>query len=268
VYIAIHRDELDVARAHLAEDASAKWTRALLAEASGDTATLTVLLDGYRESLRAATPYYFHQLMSAGPDLVRWFMEAGDPETAEIVVGKLEEGAQRSQVASVHAEALSARGLIDGDADAQEQAVEIYRASPRHFHRALACQRAAVALAPREPQRAIALCEEALGVFEEAGAARDVRRTEATLRALGVRRGRRGPRKRPKSGWASLTVTEQRVSALVRDGLTYREIGERLFISRRTVETHVAHVFTKLGIASRRELADAVRERAVEPDRV
>jgi DNA-binding CsgD family transcriptional regulator len=65
-----------------------------------------------------------------------------------------------------------------------------------------------------------------------------------------------------------LTVTEQRVSALVRDGLTYREIGERLFISRRTVETHVAHVFTKLGIASRRELADAVRERAVEPDRV
>jgi DNA-binding CsgD family transcriptional regulator len=48
----------------------------------------------------------------------------------------------------------------------------------------------------------------------------------------------------------------------VGEGLTYGEIAQRLFLSRRTVETHVAHVFTKLGIASRRDLATIVAERS------
>jgi DNA-binding CsgD family transcriptional regulator len=64
------------------------------------------------------------------------------------------------------------------------------------------------------------------------------------------------PRRR-RPGWASLTAGERRVVPLVIEGLSYREIGERLAISRRTVETHVAHVFSKLGVRSRAELADA-----------
>lgn len=65
----------------------------------------------------------------------------------------------------------------------------------------------------------------------------------------------RGERKRPSTGWASLTPTELEVVKLVAKGLTNPEIGERLFIGRGTVKTHLAHVFTKLGIASRSELA-------------
>jgi DNA-binding CsgD family transcriptional regulator len=53
----------------------------------------------------------------------------------------------------------------------------------------------------------------------------------------------------------SLTDAELRVGDLVAQALTYREVGERLFISRRTVEGHVARIFTKLGVSSRRELA-------------
>lgn len=66
---------------------------------------------------------------------------------------------------------------------------------------------------------------------------------------------------RPPSGWASLTPAEQRVVDLVAEGLTNPEIGERLFISRRTVQTHLSRVFTKLGVTNRAELAAAVSRR-------
>ena len=75
------------------------------------------------------------------------------------------------------------------------------------------------------------------------------------------RPGKRGPRRRAEDGWDALTDSERRVVDLVGEGLTYREIGERLFISRRTVETHVARAFRKLGVRSRAELAAALIER-------
>jgi DNA-binding CsgD family transcriptional regulator len=65
----------------------------------------------------------------------------------------------------------------------------------------------------------------------------------------------RGERKRPSKGWASLTPTEIDVVRLASKGLTNPEIGEQLFTSRTTVKTHLAHVFTKLGVATRSELA-------------
>ena len=65
----------------------------------------------------------------------------------------------------------------------------------------------------------------------------------------------RGERKRPHHGWASLTPTEHRVVALVAEGLTNPEIAERLLMGRATVKTHLEHIFTKLAIHSRAELA-------------
>jgi predicted ATPase/DNA-binding CsgD family transcriptional regulator len=65
----------------------------------------------------------------------------------------------------------------------------------------------------------------------------------------------RGERKRPSTGWASLTPTEVEVVKLAAKGLTNPEIGERLFIGRGTVKTHLAHVFAKLGVTTRSELA-------------
>jgi DNA-binding NarL/FixJ family response regulator len=82
--------------------------------------------------------------------------------------------------------------------------------------------------------------------------------------ALGGERGRRPERaRRPGVGWDALTATEWRVVALAVRGLTNPEVGERLRISRRTVETHLSHIFTKLGVSSRVELAAVYgRERA------
>jgi ATP/maltotriose-dependent transcriptional regulator MalT len=73
----------------------------------------------------------------------------------------------------------------------------------------------------------------------------------------------RGERKRPSSGWASLTPTELEVVKLAAKGLTNPEIGERLFIGRGTVKNHLAHVFTKLGLATRSELAAEATRRGL-----
>ena len=71
----------------------------------------------------------------------------------------------------------------------------------------------------------------------------------------------RGERRRPSTGWASLTPAERPVAALVARGLTNPQIGEQLFISRRTVQTHLAHIFAKLGVSTRAELAAEVTRR-------
>jgi DNA-binding CsgD family transcriptional regulator len=93
------------------------------------------------------------------------------------------------------------------------------------------------------------------------GAYRDRARAEARLRALGVRR-RPGRTRAPAAhGWDGLTETERTVVALTAQGLTNREIATRLFVSPRTVETHLTHVFAKLDLTGRSALRDAVAAR-------
>jgi len=64
----------------------------------------------------------------------------------------------------------------------------------------------------------------------------------------------RGARSRPLGGWDSLTPTETKVAACVAEGLTNAQIGERMFISKATVKTHLAHIFKKLDVHNRAEL--------------
>jgi DNA-binding CsgD family transcriptional regulator len=73
----------------------------------------------------------------------------------------------------------------------------------------------------------------------------------------------RGERRRPSSGWASLTPAETDVVRLVADGLSNPDIAARLFVSRATVKTHLVHVFSKLGVATRAELAAAATRRGI-----
>ncbi|WP_231745028.1 LuxR family transcriptional regulator [Mycobacterium sp. IS-1590] len=108
---------------------------------------------------------------------------------------------------------------------------------------------------------AIAQLRETLGEndFEslwDEGAALSVE--EAIAYAL---RGR-GGRKRPASGWKSLTPTELGVVRLVAEGLGNKDIAARLFVSHRTVQTHLTHVYTKLGLASRVQLAQEAARHA------
>ncbi|GAA1956411.1 helix-turn-helix transcriptional regulator [Amycolatopsis minnesotensis] len=79
--------------------------------------------------------------------------------------------------------------------------------------------------------------------------------------AVAFARRTRGSRGRPSSGWASLTPTESQVVDLAVAGLNNPEIGSKLFMSRGTVKTHLSHVYAKLGVANRTELATAAAVR-------
>ena len=79
--------------------------------------------------------------------------------------------------------------------------------------------------------------------------------------AVSYARRARGERKRPRHGWASLTPTEEHVVALVAEGLTNPEIATRLLMGRSTVKTHLEHIFAKLGVTSRSDLASQAARR-------
>lgn len=110
---------------------------------------------------------------------------------------------------------------------------------------------------PEEAEAAFAL---ASGIADRAGATR--LSAEIARRSAPTAAPSRGPR--PRHGWDAITEAEGRVLALVVEGLTYRAAGERLFVSRRTVETHVASIFNKLGVRSRHELLHRWMQRTAE----
>ena len=84
----------------------------------------------------------------------------------------------------------------------------------------------------------------------------------STDEAIAYAQRRRGERKRPTSGWASLTPTERDVVRLVSEGLANKDIATRLFVSPRTVQTHLTHIYTKLGLTSRVQLAQEAARHA------
>lgn len=84
----------------------------------------------------------------------------------------------------------------------------------------------------------------------------------STKEAISYAQRGRGERRRPSSGWESLTPAELDVIRLVSDGLSNKEIATRQFISPRTVQTHLTHVYTKLGLASRVQLVQEAARHA------
>lgn len=111
------------------------------------------------------------------------------------------------------------------------------------------------AVAAEDPGAARALARAAHAEFERLGAAREVDRAAAVLRDLGIALG---PGKRSEG---LLSAREQEVLLLVATGLSNAEIGERLFISPKTVEHHVGKILGKLGLKNRSAAAAYVLER-------
>ena len=120
-----------------------------------------------------------------------------------------------------------------------------------HAQEELACAAAAAG----DRVRAVAAMEEAIAGYERVRSTVDRDRLLARMRGYGIRRGSRRAHRTQVSGWDSLTATERRITDLICDGLTNREIAARLYISPRTVQSHVSHVLEKTGLRSRVEVA-------------
>jgi DNA-binding NarL/FixJ family response regulator len=108
-----------------------------------------------------------------------------------------------------------------------------------------------------DPARAREQLERAEQELRTAGALRYRDEAAAELRRLGIR-GRRRPTEAPRRPVGALSKRELEVAELVAAGNTNREIADRLFVSVKTVETHLAHAFSKLGVSSRAALASTL----------
>ena len=267
--IAVHRDDQASAEAHLglvpaggageafAGAAYVPLARALLAERRDLTddarAILTDLLD------RTGTRPVYHRHIWL-PALLRLALGSGDGDLARAAARA---GAEEPSAATKTAVARHCAGLLDSDDDALDAAVAAYRAAGRPLQLAQTLEDRAVVLAERGDLRAARTAHaEASELYAGLGARWDLLRADTRLRRHGVQR-RRGPRRRAATGWDALTPAELTVARLVADGHPNPVIAASLFVSRRTVEVHVSHILSKLGVRSRVEIA---REAAGRPE--
>ena len=154
-----------------------------------------------------------------------------------------------------------ARGLIEQDPAALQRAAETYATT---LDRARALEDAGNAWAQQGDQaQATILLSQAYAVYQELGDADTLARVRSSLRAAGTRLRHWTHADRPAFGWDSLTDTERRIADLVAQGLSNRQVADRVFLSTHTVAFHLRHVFWKLGITSRVQLARIAAEQGV-----
>jgi ATP/maltotriose-dependent transcriptional regulator MalT len=264
-YIAVHRDDraraeqqLALGEAKLAEagpQTGAEFlvqTRVMLAEDAGDTAGAFAIVRGAwgladAMGFRLAFRYF-------GPTYIRMALAEGDREAARAAAQAVEQLSKTATTRSMAGVVLLCGGMVEADQAMLLEAVETLRAAGRPMEFATACEQGGAALGRSGPaERARELRQEAIAIYEGLGAYRDVRLASEALRGDG---GRKRPRvRRPTTGWESLSPTERRVVPLVVEGLSNAAIAERMFVSHRTVETHLYHLFHKLDVKSRLELA-------------
>jgi DNA-binding NarL/FixJ family response regulator len=265
VVLLVHRDRLNEADSLLAtgvplmasgQGALLLWGAALLAEARGQIAVAADLADRLASKLDQLGCPVRYRLV--GPDLVRLRLAVGDQVVPMSVVHVLDEVAAIADVPSITASALLSRGLIEHDPAAMQRACHLLESSPRVLDEALALDAYGTALAQTNTEAAVDIDRRARSLYVSLGARRDVRRIDERLRLRGIAPGRPLVETTLIEGYSELSPTEAAVAALVGEGLTNAEIGRRLYVSSRTVETHVAHLFEKLGVKRRAAIAGLV----------
>jgi ATP/maltotriose-dependent transcriptional regulator MalT len=193
-------------------------------------------------------------------------LERGEPDEAEGYIVRAEELAARLDLRLPTALALRGRAavlLARGEAAAAaECALESAKTADRvgaiivsAYSRALAGQ--ALAAAGDRPA-AVSVLRTAEAELDRCGSLRGRDQLRRELRKLGARAETRGPATGADGGIASLTRREREIADLVCDRRTNREIAAALFLSDKTIESHLRNIFVKLGVSSRVEVARAV----------
>ena len=271
--IHIARDEIDLARQRLAEATRAmdapnarygswlyiRWLEAYLMHHDGDTPGAGArLLEAVEFAGQFGAP---NAAVTLAADGVEWSDPNVDRDRMERVTLAMEELAEIGQAPIQQATALRCRAALDGRPELAVEAVRVLEPTSRRRDLIQTYAAAGAALVRAgDHSAARPVLEQGLAVAEQLGAGGLERSFRSMLRTVGAPSGVRNQRRRARSGWESLTETELLVVRLVRDGLTNAEIGLRLLISRRTVDTHLVNVYRKLGLSSRVALAARVAE--------
>ncbi|MEU4422658.1 AAA family ATPase [Actinoplanes sp. NPDC024001] len=194
------------------------------------------------------------------PDLVEAALRSGDRQTAKLAYADLDLAARASDTPRALALLERSRALLASPEQAEvhyRAAIEQFTGTPSHGDLARARLLYGEWLRRRRRRRdARTELAAALEMFTEVRANAFAERTERELAALGetVRSGV------PETDDAALTPQEASVARLARAGATNAEIAANLFLSASTVDYHLRKVFRKLGVTSRRQLRDALRE--------
>jgi DNA-binding CsgD family transcriptional regulator len=270
-FLAVHRDERTVAAGclraadrlpplthFLRSEASQLWmARAVRAEQRGDAAGAAAVL---AHTVRLDDRHSLYDRHLWLPELVRLALAVPNRDLACAAVAAAEADAAAEPLPMRICAARRARAILDGDA-----ATLLCTADSAQIlgplDRGQTYEEAAVLLAQTgEVVRARTALTEAVRCYLALGARWDIRRADARLRRYGIRRGPRAIRRRPTTGWAALTVTEEQVAALVAEGRSNPDIAAEMLLSRRTVQMHVSNILAKLGYRSRIDIArEAVR---------
>ncbi|MCZ7414788.1 LuxR C-terminal-related transcriptional regulator [Streptomyces sp. WMMC897] len=216
---------------------------------------------------------------------------AGRIEAARDELDRATDAARRLGMPRTLADALEQQGHLTGDISLRHEALAIRLDHGLRMYWPDSLESLAPAMAAPAAVRVLAAgdrAHEVMGLPRRPGGRRGYDATLAALRdelgagfpaawaegaalspdeAVAYARRARGARGRPASGWGSLTPTELTVARLAAEGLNNPQIAARLFMSRSTVKTHLAHLYAKLGVANRTGLAafPAAAGRAVAP---
>lgn len=233
----------------------AAWLLALFAMADGDPGSardwLRVPIEPERRSI---LPRYPLEVIDE-IHLARIALAAQDDELATQALTNASRRAELNpEIVSVAATFAHVRGLLNASQADLETAVALFDSGPHRLALASALEDLGTSLAATDREPGVEVLGRALAAYTEMGATWDARRVRGRLRDLGVRR-RIVATEAEDGGWAAMTASELDVARLVAEGLTNRQVAERLFVSPHTVNSHLRHVFAKLGINSRVELA-------------
>jgi len=245
----------------------AAWLLALQAQAAGDPAQARRWLTARGEKERLSLFPLLPLDPADDPHLVRIALASGDQELAESATADAERRAEINPgVPAFQASAAHARGLLTGDPALLARAAGLLSSGQRRLALASALEDLAVAeIRAGHPDQAVAALDRALAIHAGCGARWDLARVRRRLRQLGINR-RLPAEHRPALGWAALTESQLAVVRLVADGLSNREVAERLYVSPHTVSGHLRHAFEKLGINSRVALTRVAAQHP--PDRI
>lgn len=242
------------------------WLLALLSSADGDHAQARRYLCALGEASRLDVLPRFLPDVTDEIELARIATQVRDTDLAEAAMRSARDRAELNPgVFSIAGTLAHIRALMHDDGDAFAEAIENFEQGPRPLALASALEDSGRLCADRgQADDAAGKFGRALEIYTRLGASWDAGRVRRRLRSLGVRR-RLPSVPAARNGWAALTDSELAVVGLVVQGMTNREVAERLFVSPHTVSTHLRHVFEKLKLNSRVELASVAARHGVPP---